>query len=141
MIIESLLAALSSGGLGAIVGGVGGIAEKVWSKKLDTELKMKEWTHIERMHELQMKADAQESAHELLITNAKGDWNALGKSIEADSSIQGTSQWVNNFRALIRPSLTVLVLLMAYVNPQFMNLATLSLAWWFGSRGSAEGNR
>lgn len=141
MIIESIIAALSSGGLGAIVGSVGGIAEKVWSKKLDSELKVKEWSHIEAMHQLQMQSDGQRAQQDLLIAQTQGDFSALEASIKADASIGNVDKWVNNFRALIRPSLTVIVLVMSYNTPEFMNLATLALAWWFGSRGSAEGNR
>lgn len=141
MIIEALLATLSSGGLGAIVGSVGGIAEKVWSKKLDTELKVKEWGHIENMHQLQLDADEQKNSHELSITNAQGDWAALGQSIKAEASTSGASQWVNNVRALVRPILTLSVLTLAAFDPSFMNLATLAISWWFGSRGVAEGTR
>lgn len=141
MIIESLLTALSSGGLGAIVGSVGGIAEKVWSKKLDAELKGKEWEHVENMHELQIKADAAKASQDLEIADVQGDWSALNESIKAEAGITGTSQWVNDTRALVRPLLTVLVLLLAVMEPVFMNLATMSVAWWFGSRGSAEGDR
>lgn len=141
MILETLISTLASGGLGGIVGGVGGILQKVWSQKLEAELKVQEWSHIERMHYLQEAADRRRDSHALDISNAQGSWTALDSSIQAEAKITGTSTWVNNFRALVRPMLTTSVLALAVFFPVFMNLATMTVAWWFGSRGSAEGNR
>lgn len=135
MITEAILTMLSGGGLGAIIGSVGGIAEKIISKKLDYAHKEREWTHIAVMHELQMKADGAKFEHELFIKQEVGRTQTLSDSIQHDSSLGDVHRWVNDIRALFRPAITGALVGLAYFQAEtYINLATMSVSWWFGSR-------
>lgn len=135
MIAEAILGMLNGGGLGAIIGSVGGIAEKIISKKLDYAHKEKEWDHIAQMHELQMQSDAAKAEHELFIKQEVGRTQTLSDSIQHDTSISDTHRWVNDIRALFRPTITGTLVGLAYFQPDtYINLTTMAVSWWFGSR-------
>lgn len=150
----------TSGGIGAAVGAVGGVAEKLISKRMDQRAKKDEYAHIEAMHSLRMEADAAQAAQGLRETITTGEYAGLTASIEHDAKfkfldlgglttvhpniaagIYIMQASVNAIRALFRPGLTLYALYLATTDPLFMGLASAATLWWVGSRGSAEVTR
>lgn len=100
--------------------------------------------HEYRLHELNMKARAQESEIEIELASQAGSWKGLEASIKAEASSGRASQWVINLLRLVRPCLTLILwLITAGIFVQTQNqaiaeaavfAATAATLWWFGDR-------
>jgi hypothetical protein len=156
--MESFIGVLTAGAGGGILGLLGsaaGRALSIW----ETKEKRKDMI-IQNEHEIkligeQAKVRAQETEDELKMVDAKlvadvntmytrGSVDGLVASIQADSELTGISQWVSNVRALVRPSLTLILWVLAgivwfgskdkTVLDAIVMSASMATAWWFGDR-------
>ncbi|MGA9658223.1 MAG: hypothetical protein WBQ60_03890 [Asticcacaulis sp.] len=173
-----ILSLTGSGALGGLFGALGsglgrlvGIFE-MREKRQDRTLEMAHekdlWGHETELQNLQMKAHTEETENELKLgvqalekSGIEGSWSGLRASIDAEAKIGPSYLWVEAIRALVRPTLTVLIWLifailffeaMASELPvatsdevvmTFVNAVTFAastaLAWWFGDRGPKPG--
>ncbi len=142
---------LLSVGVDAIAGGTFGIlgtalgrVASYFERKQTFRQEEKRWGHELQLHELQMRANKQETEMELAITAQKGSWDGLRASLDADANIGTAAQWVINVLRLVRPSLTLLLwLITAWVFSRTQDgdianaavfAATAATLWWFGDR-------
>ncbi|MCF6221068.1 MAG: hypothetical protein L3J65_08150 [Robiginitomaculum sp.] len=145
------MANLLSFGADAIAGGVFGIigtafgrVASFFERKQTFLQEEKRWGHELKLHELQMRANKQETEMELAIAAQKGSWDGLRASIDADANIGMAAQWVINILRLVRPSLTLLLwLITAWIFARTQDgdianaavfAATAATLWWFGDR-------
>lgn len=101
---------------GMVSAGVGAYA-KHKQLKLELEHKRKEWAYDYRMQELQNQSDRAMAEQDLLIAAEKGASSAFNAAIEAESKITNskTHMWVNDVRALFRPTLTMVLWIMVFI--------------------------
>lgn len=126
---------LSGGAAGALFGGIQRGVETYQTGKQ----KLAEYQHIENMHVLQNKQDLLMADKELLGEQARQDGENLRGSYEHDASFKPHT-WVDDIRALVRPSITYVLLWMAWNNPpDFLGLASACVLWWFASRVNVPG--
>ncbi len=132
---------------GGLFGLIGASLNRVFSfiERWQThKYKLAEWQHELKLYELQRKIRQEEIEQEILLTKEEGSWQGLRESIRAEAEIGNSYLWVNAIRALIRPALTLLLLLISagiwfYSKDQAL-LQTLSfnssavILWWFGDR-------
>ncbi|WP_409434021.1 hypothetical protein ACJ3XI_05840 [Litorimonas sp. RW-G-Af-16] len=149
-------------GLDAVAGGIFGIAGTAlgrvaafFERKQTFKHAQAQWSHECRLHDLNMKARAQETEMELALAAQAGSWAGLEASIKADAAIGKASQWVINILRLVRPILTlVLWLITGWIFAKTQNgaiveaaifAATAATLWWFGDRApkpsGANGSR
>lgn len=141
MIIEALL--------GVITGGIGS-----WvSKGLGLLEKKQDYEHELRLQEMQMRARQSETENELAIAQEASFAGMRQASYEHDIAAGETSRWVNNTLRMVRPVLTLLLVLLVwaiwmtlaredgYLQKQIVDgvlfMASAALAWWFGDRAPA----
>lgn len=150
------MAGLINLGLDAAAGGIFGIAGTVigrvagyFERQQSFKQEQVRWSHEYKLHELNMKARAQETELELALTEQQGSWRGLTASLEADMRTGKASQWVINVLRLVRPSLTLLLwLITAWIFAVTRNgaiveaavfAATAATLWWFGDRAPKPG--
>lgn len=147
--------------IGAILGLVGsGITQGFgWlnrkearkEKALDYAFQRDEMSHEVVMGEMMLRQGQQETEQEAFLTDVKGSWQGLDRSIDNQTkSTEGTSRWVKNIVSLMRPVLTVLPLLLSLwaavqgvqeltgmsneATATVYGLTELTVTWWFGDR-------
>lgn len=145
------MANLLSFGADAVAGGAFGIfgtalgrVATYFERKQTFAQEEKRWGHELQLHELQMRANKQETEMELAIAAQKGSWDGLRASLDADANIGVSAQWVINILRLVRPSLTLLLWLITawiFARTQDADIAnaavfaaTAATLWWFGDR-------
>lgn len=157
--IASALGAGATGGLFGLLGQVGNRAIGIWEareKRKDMVLSYaqeeKRWGQERALLELQMKARAEETENEIALADARGSWDGLRASAEADAHPPESYRWVAAVRTLTRPFLTLetqlllVVLLFVLKDQARVDLlqtvvdtaafsASTALLWWFGERG------
>lgn len=126
--------------LGTALGRVAGYFERGQSFRQE----QMRWDHELKLHELQMRAKAQETEMELAIAAQQGSWSGLTESLKADAAIGQGSPWVINTLRLVRPTLTLLlwcitILIFALgrdasIVEAVIFAATAATLWWFGDR-------
>lgn len=134
----------AAGGIFGIVGTALGRIAGYFERQQTFEQEQKRWGHELALHELQMKAKAQESEMELAITQQQGSWAGLTESLKADAALGQGSQWVINMLRLVRPTLTLLLWLITgwifavtqdgSIVEAAVFAATAATLWWFGDR-------
>jgi len=138
----------AAGGVFGIIGTAFGRFASFFEQKQAFKQEEKRWGHELKLHELQMKADKQETEMELALAAQRGSWDGLKTSIEADLHIGAASQWVINILRLVRPVLTLLLwLITGWIfsctqNGEIANAAvfaaTAATLWWFGDRAPRQ---
>jgi hypothetical protein len=142
----SLLSGGATGILGTLIGRIVGFYET--KQKYEQELKLLE---------LQAKINAEESERELAIAQAKAASDLRVASYQHDTGTGQGSQWVTNTLRLIRPALTIVlviaVIMLWFTAEQFeadirtqvvvaiIYLATSAVTWWFGDRAPTMSKR
>lgn len=140
----SLVGSAATGGvfglLGTVFGRVAGFFERGQTFKQDQA----RWGHEYKLHELNQAARLQESEIELNITDSQGSWEGMKVSHNAAAAIGKGSQWVINTMHMVRPTLTILLWLIAAgiavvtkdksIGEAVMFAATAATLWWFGDR-------
>ena len=113
------------------------------------------WVHEAKLLELQMKAREVETEAEVLLAETAGSWDGLKASMQAEAAIGASYRWVDAIRGLTRPTLTVLLWLIAGVffffpaqesdRTAIIEAATFAATgatlWWFGDRGALRNPR
>ena len=148
---KTIMADIISFGLDAAAGGVFGLIGTTlgrvagfFERRDENAQEQARWGHEYRLHELNMKARAQESEFEIELASQAGSWKGLEASIKAEASSGRASQWVINLLRLVRPCLTLILwLITAGIFVQTQNqaiaeaavfAATAATLWWFGDR-------
>ena len=149
MDIGSFLGTTLGGGLFGLLGNVASKVIGLYEAKQAFAQKKEEWTHEERLLDMQMKAKAAETEQELAVTASSGSWTGLTESLKAETAIGSTYAWVNAVRALVRPALTLglgTFLCAAFfampdgdptraaVSESLVFAAVTAVVWWFGDR-------
>ncbi|MHA1539219.1 MAG: hypothetical protein ACTSXQ_01945 [Alphaproteobacteria bacterium] len=145
-----LLTAVFAGGatgiFGSFVGKIFGIVMNWQAHKM----KRDEWAHEARLLELQQKARDKETEHEaeiMALQLGAVDIGSLPEDVNFDKG--AASQWVVNFLRLVRPILTILLLVFAIIIwftisdsietekaiiEFVLYAAMMAITWWFGDR-------
>ena len=148
---ETLMADLMALGLDAAAGGVFGLIGTAFGRvagfferRDENAQEVARWGHEYRLHELNMKARAQESEIEIELAAQAGSWAGLEASIKAEAASGTASRWVIDVLRLVRPALTFLLwIITAGIFLQTQNqaiaeaavfAATAATLWWFGDR-------
>jgi len=102
------------------------------------------WGHEYKLYELNMQARHQETELEIALTAQQGSWKGLEASIKAEAAIGKASLWVINVLRLVRPSITILLWVIATliffqtrdsaIIDAAVFAATAATLWWFGDR-------
>lgn len=158
-ILDTLLgtgASALSGGLFGLVGNVAAKVIGIFEAKQEFAQKKEEWSHDERVLDLQAKAKAAAADQELAVTASSGSWSGLGESLKAETAIGASYPWVEAVRALVRPALTLGLagflcaaffalpagdIDRAYVADLLVFAAVTAIVWWFGDRAPKKGAR
>lgn len=138
MVVEGLLG-LFSGAFGSFINKGLGIFEKHLDHKQELSLQ-----------KLQIEARRQETEHELAIAMEETYSDMRTKSYEHDMSAKSVSPWVNNILRLVRPLLTLFLIVLVgaiwftvaendtslkiQIVDGVIYMSTAALAWWFGDR-------
>ena len=134
----------AAGGLFGIVGTALGRVAGFFERRQEHAHEIARWSHELKLHELNMRARAQEAEIELAITEQEGSWRGLEASMEADAKLGTGSQWVIDTLRLVRPALTLLLWLITGwifartqdggITEAAVFAATAATLWWFGDR-------
>ena len=144
--IDLLLTSLTGGAtgiLGSVLGKAFGILDFwVEEKKAD-----KDHARTLEMLELQSKLGAEESERELAIAEATAASSMRLASYGHDAGIGVSSTWVVDLLRLVRPVLTLLLLILcgvfyfssdaggkATIEASIIFMASSATLWWFGDR-------
>jgi hypothetical protein len=154
----TLGASAMSGGvfgvLGTALGRGVGLAERVLSDRQERA----KWAHdldLKRLDQAGALAAADATRRQ---TDAEGGWRGLEASHASDAAVSGGYQWVQAVRALVRPTLTLLLWLVAAAAAfaaidageiaafaRFTDgaafAATAATLWWFGDRAVRPASR
>ena len=134
----------AAGGLFGLVGTALGRVAGFFERRQTFEHEQAQWQHELALHELTMRARAEESEQELALAAQAGSWAGLEASILAEASLGEASRWVINTLRLVRPMLTLsLWLITGYIFAVTQDgsiveasvfAATAATLWWFGDR-------
>ncbi len=144
-LLTTLFAGGATGILGSIFGKAFGLIDK-WQERLTQREAFK---HELRLLDLQHKSKQYELEHQMEKANLETMSDIRQASYQHDSGSGQGSQWVVNTLRLIRPILTVLLLIgvaviwftipsasvLQHDITQFIVYATMTaITWWFGDR-------
>ena len=131
--------------LGTALGRVAGFFERRQAQAHERA----QWSHELALHEMNMRARAQETEAELALVEQAGSWRGLEASIRADAAVGEASRWVINMLRLVRPTLTLMLWLITgwiFARTQDGSIAdasvfaaTAATLWWFGDRAPKPG--
>lgn len=134
----------AAGGLFGILGTAMGRVAGFFERRQEFAQEQARWSHEYQLHELNMKARAQETEMELALAAQAGSWAGLEASILAEAATGEASKWVINILRLVRPALTFLLwLITGWIFAKTQNggiveaavfAATAATLWWFGDR-------
>lgn len=150
-ISEDIMAGLSAltvdaaaGGLFGLIGTAIGRVAGYFERAQTFAQEQARWIHEVQLHELNMRAKAQETEAEMALIAQAGSWAGLEASLKADAAIGQASLWVINCLRLVRPVLTFLLwvitawIFMRSQNAEIVDAAvfaaTAATLWWFGDR-------
>ena len=148
-------------GLGLVLGLVGSISTKVFGifekreerklRQLELEHEVNRWGHEKDMFKMQSQAKVAETEQEAFLMTVEGSYDGLQASMaQQTEALKGSSRWVKNILSLVRPVLTftfvgIVVYISVFENPEdyraagiaaAIELAMMSVAWWFGDRST-----
>lgn len=149
---------------GTTTGGVLGLAGSVISKgagyfidkqkaKDERESKVLDYQHELELARIAQERGMQQSQEDFAKSQMEKGYEGLLASIaDQTAATQKASQWVTDILALVRPGLTTVLILVAFVmafmigagaadtlmNPfyQFAAMASMAVAWWFGDKAT-----
>lgn len=107
-IIELLLGGGATGLLGTVVSQILSIFTAAEARKS----KLLEFEHEIRLQEMQLASLKEETEREVLIAESVEAGKGYAAALQHDASFGETDKWVNNLRALFRPSITALLVLL-----------------------------
>lgn len=138
---------------GGIAGLIGSAVDKVFGW-LETREKRKvlamQHEHEQKRWDFDLKVQQSEQEHEQAIAAFEAEREMRSASYQHDTGYGTAPNWIIGLLRLVRPALTVLLLAMtalvyvrapefnrADIAEQIVFLASMSIAWWFGSRGQS----
>jgi len=152
---------VASGGIFGLVGSLLGVGTKYLQQRQANKQKDREWQHEIELRKLIMEAGDHETENELAIASSEGSWKGLSASYNTVIGSGNVHMWVNDFRSMFRPVLTVglwvLVVIMLswmldgtltawitksgifsdtikYIIDSAVFSASTATVWWFGDR-------
>jgi hypothetical protein len=105
--------------------------------------------HAQRIESLRLEGElhAAKTAGDVAVAREQGAANAFVASQQAEANIGRSYKWVEAVRALTRPGLTLLLVLLAavlrysaddatraYIDQNIIVTAVAAVTWWFGQR-------
>jgi hypothetical protein len=156
--LGDLISTVGGAATGGLLGTLGSLGTQALAFVIDREnakqeLEMKRVTNS---HELAMldktsERGRQEAQETFALRNLEGKIEEIGKSYEGlaaamadQTTLNGrASQWTVDIMTLVRPSLTVLLIIASFIFGLLQNanayyqasmMATMAVAWWFGDR-------
>lgn len=149
--METLMTALFGGAtgiLGTLVGKVAGYFEK----KQELEIMKESYKHELALQELNISARAQELESEAAIAEMNNAASMRSASYEHDASYGKPYRWVITLLRLVRPMLTIMLIILTGVlffqlseagqdeiASQVIFLTGMAISWWFGDRYKGGG--
>lgn len=149
--METLMTALFGGAtgiLGTLVGKVAGYFEK----KQELEQMKESYKHELELQKLNISARAQELESEAAIMEMKSASDMRSASYEHDASYGKPYRWVITLLRLVRPMLTIMLIILTGVlffqlseagqdeiASQVIFLTGMAISWWFGDRYKGGG--
>ncbi len=143
-----------TGLIGGVVGLLGNFLTRgadIFERSLERKEKAAERSHELVLLDMQMKAQREETENELLIIKQAADEATFTTSIRHDQSIRSSYKWVNAVRSLVRPTLTLGLVLASYsiyytadvgvkamITASLLEMTAAAIAWWFGSRSNQK---
>lgn len=156
--LGELLGLGASGGLFGLLGAITGQVSKHFQAKQKHRFEIEKWNREERLLHLQIQVKTAETENELAIVNSSGSWDGLRASYQ-HSVDQPSYKWVAAVKSLFRPTLTLLLWLLAawvfykvivewpeifdevnkydliiYMVNTIFFCASTATVWWFGDR-------
>lgn len=142
-----ILGNVAGGGLLGLLGTTVSFALGFWQRKQEHAQRL-EWAKEERLlTQARAQADAARTAGEVAVARESGAATAFTASQQAEMSIGVTYPWVNAVRALVRPALTLLLILIttclyffsteevrSYISQNIVVTTVAAVTWWFGQR-------
>ena len=142
--LSTLTLDAAAGGVFGLIGTALGRVAGFFERRQQFAQEQARWSHELSLHELNMRARAQETEQELALAAQAGSWAGLEASILAEASIGEASRWVVNTLRLVRPVLTLMLWLITgwifsrtqdgSVVDACVFAATAATLWWFGDR-------
>jgi len=149
--LESLLTVLTGGATG-IIGSVLGRAFSFLDFWVEEKKADKEHARTLDLLELQNRIGAEESERELVISEANAASGIRQASYAHDSSLGRSSVWVVDVLRLVRPILTITLIVLVgliYFNEPItrdaietasLYMMSSAVLWWFGDRALRKKN-
>ena len=152
-----LFGAVLSGGATGIIGSLVGRVFGWLEKREEAKENAAQRAHELDLQKLNIQARAAETENELAILDAESRRDQLLASFQHDRS-DNTSTWVNNVKAMVRPTLTFALIVLtailyfslndnaepvevvkikAYIVNTIVYTTSAAVLWWFGDRGQA----
>lgn len=137
-----------TGGAGGIIGIIGNVANTLMAMKQQREKNAFDLA----MLPLQLNADIERSKAQVAIEVEKGAGAAFTASQEADKLDGRESPWAANVKAMVRPTILVLLLcgvvaivttgranesMMEYIVQNVVTDMSMAISWYFGARATA----
>lgn len=150
--IIGITASAAGGGLFGLIGTALGRIAGYFERRQTMTHERERWGHEVQLLKLQQAAKAQETEAEIMLSEVEGSWHGLATSMQAEAAIGASYKWVDAVRGLTRPSLTLLLWVIAALiwfgaDPAGQSsiietatfAATAATLWWFGDRGPRQG--
>ena len=142
-----ILGNVASGGLLGLLGTGVNFALGFFQRRQEHAQRI-EWAREERETlALQGQLAAAQTAGDLAVARERGAADAFTASLQAEARIGRSYRWVDAVRALTRPGLTLLLVLLAavlrysadeatraYIDQNIIVTAVAAVTWWFGQR-------
>lgn len=142
-----ILGSFLAGAGGALINKVLGMADDHLKHKRELEAAVLDRAHELKVVELDMSARMAQYDHEVDVVDRESASKARTGSYKHATSIRPSYPWVDAVRALVRPTLTLMLvvyLIVIYLTAEAMTVNALSAAivelsflavgWWFGGR-------
>ena len=146
--IAGLAASAAGGGLFGLVGTALGRVAGFFEKRQEFAHEKARWEHEVQLFELQQAAAKAETEAEIALADVTGTWKGLQASMQAEAAVRASYKWVDAVRGITRPTLTLLLWLIAAgiwvgsgmaeraaITETAAFAATAATLWWFGDRG------
>jgi len=142
-----LLGTVLTGGATGIIGSVLGKAFSFLDYWIDEKKADSEHERTLALLELQNKIGAEETEREMAVADAKYAADQRVAAYHHDASVGVSSTWVVDILRLVRPALTLLLILMvgylytqsveagrATIEASVIYMCSSAVLWWFGDR-------
>ena len=142
-----IAASAAGGGVFGLIGTSLGRIASYFERRQSIAHEERRWLHEASLKKLQQRVAEQQASAQLTQTDLEGRWSGLEASLDAEAAISASYHWVNAVRALTRPTLTLLLWVIATVIWFSADLAersnivetatfaaTAATLWWFGDR-------